>query len=425
MLDPQSLVIVRDKLTAQDFYRPAHQTIYSAIMELASENAPLDAVSTKARLEDKKALERVGGLEYLAKILESVPSTANIGYYVGIVKDKSVKRCLWQLTRSVGDAAIADQQTAKDVLIAGQTKMYELYNSLQTEVDHAGTLGDSAIKVMQDIRAGKLTYWPTGLRSLDKVITGFAPGNYVTIGARTGTYKTALALHIAYHYARTHGPVIYVSGEMPRWDLAKRIIQAIAEVSNDAVRRRQLTEEQLARLDTATREVAAVPLHLIGRSMDLASIAIKARSITMSSMQPVSLIIIDYLQLMKLPRAATRREAVAEYSASLKQLALSMNCVVIGVSQLRRMETGEKERRPTEHDLKESGSIEQDSDLILLLMQAEGNDQYQNIEGRAALQLWVRLAKYREGMVTGWPDGDQYAPRLYVRPGESRFLGHI
>jgi replicative DNA helicase len=360
MLSTKAIWEVLDSLAPSDFYLPKHEVIVGAAARLAHQNQPIDPITLMDELGRAGELDKAGGAEYL-HVLHAAPSTAtNVGYYVDIVKDRSLRRRL----------AIAGMKVAQ-MGQSAEGDAFELADLARAEVDGvaAGARVDvhavgSTIDALIDRLDQKPEYVPTPWPSLDKLIGGLAAGNLVIVGARPGEGKTIVGLQCATRLAH-EGLVAFISLEMGEDELQIRLISQYGEVHMKSLRNRTLNKEQWGRVAIARQRFQEAPIYIGDDISTLTQIRSFVRSVARKG--KLVGVVIDYLQLIEGGGKENRQQDVAEFSRGLKKLAKQLHVPVIALSQLSRPPQGRTSRTPLLTDLRESGAIEQDADVVLLL----------------------------------------------------------
>jgi len=429
MLEPDSVLpVVRRLLDVSDFYRPAHGVIFQAIFRVVDARISVDLVAVKNELDRMGRLAEVGGIEYVLAMAEGVPSAANVEFYAGLVRDKSLLRQTIRAARKLERDAYAGTAVAAEVIGSGQQALYDLARPLS--IGDEAYVGDASRRVLVNMEAeithGKPTErrFSSGYPDIDRCIHGLRGGRVVTLAAKTKAGKSMCALNMAFHVAMQGGPVLYISGEMRTTELAERYLSMCAPINGDSIKNpRTVRQEDWARIARAGELLDPLPLRLVGRGLSLSEIGMMARELGTKHGKPTALIVVDYLMRMKLPRARELRERVGEFTRELKNLAMELDACVLLVSQLKRLT--DDNAKPSLHDLKESGDIENDSDAVLLIHTPPGTPAVYGPDGQAAMESWVRVAAARDGMATAWPkagDNNPDAVRLRWQPWHMRFL---
>jgi len=389
------------------FYDMRHREIYRTLVEMFEAKAGIDVITLMQRLKDKNQLEGVGGLEYLASLPDKVPSSANLKYYIDIVRDKYfLRRIIRTCNEVVGN--VYEYEGEVDALV-DQVETQILRISEDKEAGRSATpsvydLVHGAIDKIEQYHAsqGMLTGLPTGFPDLDKMTTGLHGGEMIVIAARPSMGKTSLAMNIAEHVAIDQKlPVGVFSLEMAAEALVLRILCSRSKVNLRRIREGFFSERDFPKLTGAAGKLAAAPLHIDDTS-GLSILQLRAKARRLWQQHGIKLFVIDYLQLLHSTsrRADNRQQEIADISSGVKGLAKELNVPVIVLSQLNRELEKDKSRKPRLSDLRESGAIEQDADLVGLLYKPSGDDEEEAPEQEGA-PVRLCIAKQRNG-----PTGD-------------------
>ncbi len=404
MLDKEAVSKALQYLDHTAFYKDANQIIFRAMEDLFNEGQPVDQVSVIDRLKSKKTLDKAGGAYYITGLVESTPSAANIEYYAKIVLEKSIFRKLIVSSNEIQNEAYEARDPAYDVLDRAEQKIFALSESrLKGGFKNITDVLNRTFEHIDSIHKKKwyTTGIPTGLTDLDDLTSGLQPGDLDILAGRPSMGKTALALTIARNSAvEFNVPVGIFSIEMADYQLAMRFLCAEARVDSHAVRTGKLPKEQWQRLSMQTGRLSKAPI-FIDDSPTLTMMEIRAKSRRLKAEHDIQLIIVDYLQLIKGQRAENRQQEITEISRSLKALAKEINVPVLAVSQLSRaVEMRGGDHRPQLSDLRESGAIEQDADVVLFIYRksiydrrAGKDEKYLEDENKAQ----IIVAKQRNG----------------------------
>lgn len=398
LLSADATADVVEVLRENDFYRPANQLIYAAIVDLYTRGEPVDAITISAELSRSGSIARVGGAPYLHTLVSSVPTAANAGYYARIVADKSVLRRLVEAgTRIVQLGYAAEGAEVADVVDRAQAAIYDVTESRNTE-DFV-ILEQLLVPTLDEIEAiqgrdGTLSGVPTGFADLDRLTNGLHPGQMIIIAARPSLGKSTLALDFCRAASLRHGlPSVFFSLEMSRSEIVMRLLSAEARIGLGAMRTGRMNDDDWARLARRMGEVSDKPL-FIDDSPNLTMMEIRAKARRLKQRHGLRLIVLDYLQLMSSPRKVeNRQQEVSEISRSLKLLAKELEVPIVCLSQLNRNSEQRADRRPMISDLRESGSLEQDADMVILLHR---EDVYEKESPRAG-EADLIVAKHRNG----------------------------
>ena len=398
LLSQDAIAEVIETLRAPDFYRPAHQVIYDTVLDLYGRGEPADAVTVSAELTKRGEIARVGGAPYLHTLISSVPTAANAGYYAKIVHEQSVLRKLVEVGTRItqrgysaegADAAAILDWAEAEVLSIAEKRTGEDYLPLSDIMP--GTLDE--IEAIGS-RGGQMIGVPTGFQDLDALTNGLHPGQMVIIAARPAVGKSTLALDLARAAAVKHGlTAAFFSLEMSRNEITMRLLSAEARVALHAMRSGTMNDDDWTRLARRMSEVSEAPL-FIDDSPNMSMMEIRAKCRRLKQQHDLRLVVVDYLQLMSSgKRVESRQVEVSEFSRSLKLLAKELGVPVVALSQLNRGPEQRTDKKPMVSDLRESGSIEQDADVVILLHR---EDAYEKESPRAG-EADLIVAKHRNG----------------------------
>ena len=392
---------------AEVFYDLRHQTIFSTLVEMFDSREAIDVITLQQRLKNKQLLEEVGGIAYLAALPDTVPSAANLSYYLDIVQEKFLLRRMIQTCTEVvgrvydyvGEVDALMDEVERDILRISESRV-------QSQTTTIKELVKKAISTIEDFhqRQGVLTGVGTGFTDLDKMTSGLHGGEMVVIAARPSMGKTSLAMNIAeYVSIEQRLPVGVFSLEMTSESLVLRMLCSRSRVNLRNVREGFLAERDFPKLTGAAGKLASAPL-FIDDSSALSILQLRAKARRMSQQYGIKLFVVDYLQLLHSTarRAENRQQEIADISSGIKSLAKELNVPVIVLSQLNRELEREKNRKPRLSDLRESGAIEQDADVVGLLYTPSGDDEESggSVE-QDAVPVNLLIAKQRNG-----PTGD-------------------
>lgn len=401
MLSKDAIADVVEVLRPGDFYRPAHQQIYEAVCDLYVRGAPVDAVTVSDELAHRGDLPRIGGTPYLHTLVSSVPTAANAAYYAGIVAERAVLRRLIEAgTRIVQlgyNATSGGGHDVADAVDRAQAAVYEVTERRGAE--EFVKLEEVLQQTLSEMEAigghgGAMIGVPTGFRDLDDYTNGLHPGQLIVVAARPAVGKSTLALDVARSAAiRNHMTTVIFSLEMSRSELTMRLLAAEAKVSLKSMRSGTMTDDDWTRLARKIGEIAEAPLFL-DDSPNLTMMEIRAKARRLKQRHDLRLLVVDYMQLMSSARRVeNRQQEVAEMSRSLKLLAKELEIPILAVSQLNRNPEQRQDKRPQLSDLRESGAIEMDADIVILLHR---EDMYEPESPRAG-EADLILAKHRNG----------------------------
>jgi len=371
LLQEDAILHVVELLKPEDFYRKSHEIIFRSIGRLFEKGNGVDLVTLAEELKRKDLLEKIGGVTYLTNLINSVPTAANIEYYVKTIEEKSILRNLINNATKIISMGYEEKEDAKFLLDKAEHLMFEVSqrNLGQAFVPIKEILQDSFEKI-EDLyhRDEYITGIPSGFAEFDDITTGFQPSELIIIAGRPGMGKTAFCMNIAQNAAISKNtPVAIFSLEMSKSQLVQRMLCSEARVDAHNLRKGRLAESDWPTLSMAAGRLSSAPI-FIDDSAGVTSLEIKAKARRLKAQHNLGLIIIDYMQLMQnSSRAENRQQEISEISRSLKSLARELNVPVIAASQLSRAVEQRNERRPRLSDLRESGAIEQDADLVIFI----------------------------------------------------------
>lgn len=371
LVDPQCLTIIQsDGFKTEYFYMPQHKLIYSAILRLDASGGSIDPLLVLEEMKKSGDFDDASGRQYLAQLAEAVPSTANVESYANIVQDKFYKRELIRASTAILEKTQNEEANAEELLDGAEQEIYAIRQGKGTsEAARFGEIVvdkvlDRLVKLNGENRADYLGI-STGFRQLDRTIAGLNRSDLIIVGARPAMGKTSFALNLALNVATKGKKVLFFSLEMTKEQLASRVISMYARVKGQKLRNGLLDEADWVRLSTATDALHEVPLYFD----DTSNISVNEMKAKILRLKDVDCVMVDYLQLMKSPnRTESRVQEVSEITRNLKLMAKDLEIPVIVLAQLARgTEARGKSHRPQLSDLRESGSIEQDADIVLML----------------------------------------------------------
>jgi replicative DNA helicase len=397
LLDNEVLLNVLEILRGGEFYRAANRTIFAAVMELFERNEPCDLVTLSDLLRSQKKLEEVGGASYLASLVDRVPSSANAGQYARIVKEKSMVRTLISRATEIVASGFDSSLTAENLLDRAEQAIFQVSEDrINPSFFPIKEIIKQSIKTLETLydRREMITGVPTGFTDLDRLTSGFQSSDLIIIAGRPSMGKTALALNIARHAAvEADTPVGIFSLEMNKAQLGMRMLCSEARVDSQKMRSGFLSERDWPRLTRAAGTISEAPL-FIDDTPAISAIELRAKSRRLKRDQNLGLIIVDYLQLMRgSPGSERREQEISEISGSLKALAKELDVPVVALSQLNRRVEERHDKRPQLADLRESGAIEQDADVIAFIYRDEVYHPDSPDQGRAE----IIIGKQRNG----------------------------
>ena len=397
LIENDALNIVIEFLEDGDFYREAHQKIFKSMIALSEKNEPLDLITLTNELKKKKELEDIGGASYLAGLVESVPTAANIAYYAKIVKEKSILRKLISTATEIVTQSYQERKNLEDFLDEAEQAIFRISeNQVRPAFYPIKEIVKESFKVIERLYEKKelITGVPSGFKDLDRKTAGFQNAELIIVAGRPSMGKTALCLNIVQHAAiATKIPTAIFSLEMSKEQLAIRMLCSEARVDSARLRSGFLSESDWPKLTMAAGALSDAPI-FIDDSAAISVLELRAKARRLKADRGLGLVIVDYLQLMRGRSGAERREQeISEISRSLKALAKELNIPVIAISQLSRKAEDRPGRRPQLSDLRESGAIEQDADVIIFIYRDEVYNPDSDQRGTAE----VIIGKQRNG----------------------------
>jgi len=378
LLDNASWDRVADLLTENDFYRREHRLIFRAIAALCQESSPADVVTVSEWLEQSGDLEKVGGLTYLGSLANNTPSAANIAAYAAIVRERAIMRSLVEAAGDISGAAYSPEgRNAAELLDFAEGRILEIseLGPRRGEFQPINRLLSQAVDRIDALYRSEssITGVPTGFTDLDEMTSGLQAADLIIIAGRPSMGKTSLAMNIAENAAVGHkAPVAVFSMEMPGTQLAMRMMASLGRINAHRVRTGKLDDEDWPRLTSAVSLLNEAPIY-IDDTPGLSPLELRARARRIKREHGLGLILVDYLQLMQSPDAANENRAteISGITRALKNLAKELNVPLIAMSQLNRSVESRNDKRPLMADLRESGAIEQDADVILFIYRDE------------------------------------------------------
>lgn len=401
LIDNNTLPEVLEILSEKDFYRESHRRIFSGMLDLFERNEPADLITLTNVLKEKGALESVGGASYLAELVDSFPVAANVAHYGRIIRDKATLRRLIERAASITSRCFEDRGDVENILDFAEQSVFEISEDKIKPSFHplADILTDT-FKTVEQAYENKVlvTGVPTGYHDLDVLTSGFQPGDLIVIAGRPSMGKTALALNMAQHACRQKElPAAVFSLEMSKEQLSLRMLSSEAAVDSAKMRGGFLSESDLARISRAAGSLYDLPI-FIDDSPAISALEIRAKARRMKMERGLGLVMIDYLQLMRGRASAERRDLeISEISRSLKALAKELSVPVVALSQLNRKVEERTNKRPVLSDLRESGAIEQDADVIIFIYRDEVYNKDGDNPNKGIAE--INVAKQRNGPI--------------------------
>lgn len=394
---PEAVMLAQESLTPDDFYDPAHHEIFDAMVHLASLSRPVDLVTLDEELIRRGRLEGVGGIDYLVELSQFVPTTANVSAYIRIIDEKSTLRKLIDASQFIAQSSYAAEEETPDILAEAEKKIYDITmrkGGDMLQPIQSVLLGTYERIETLDRNRGKIEGVPTGFADLDRMLTGMHPGEFILIAARPSMGKTSIGMNIVENAAIRNGARVAVfSLEMPAEQLVMRMLCSEACVDMQSVRRGMLNPEDWEKLTDAMVPIARSHIYIDATSgISVPEVRSKARRLQME--HGLDLILIDYLSLMSATgRNNSRQEEVSSISRALKGLAQELKVPIIVLQQLSRANAGRSDHRPILSDIRDSGAIEQDADVVMFLHR----EAYYDPETEKKNIAEVIIAKQRNG----------------------------
>ena len=397
IFDEKALTTCVETLSVDDFYTTAHKSIFRAMESLFAVGTPVDIVTLSDKLGSE--LDSVGGVAYLSGIVQNVLSTENLSHYVSIVEGKSVLRRLVGAASEIIDISTRDEDEVPQILDRSEQLIFNILDKQGSKgFYHISEVVKSSMALLEELKkkGSSVTGVPTGFKELDALTAGLQKSALIIIAARPGVGKTSFALNIAEHASIKHKvPVAIFSLEMSKEELVNRVLSSEALVSSEKMRVGDLSPAEMTKLAHSLPGIINAPIYIDDTpGISISEIRAKCRRLKLE--KNIGMVVIDYLQLMETKGGTDNRaQAVAEISRSLKIMAKELEIPVITLSQLNRMSEGRKDKRPQVSDLRESGSIEQDADMVLLLYNPDTANEEENAEKSNIVECIV--GKHRGG----------------------------
>ena len=401
LLKPDAVTTAAEELSADDFYRETHRLIFEAMMELKERTEPVDLVTLTEQLKKADKLAKIGGIPALSLIANSVPTAANVHYHARIVHEKAQLRSLINAATEIAGAAYESADEVEDIMDSAEKRILQVASGKRSK-DFV-PLQDILLDTLEQIdlrynNKGSITGLPTGFTELDHLTAGLQKSDLILVAARPSMGKTAFTLNIAAHVVlRAKEPVAFFSLEMSKEQLVQRLLCSEGRIDSQRLRVGELEEKEWGDLiDTANR-LSAAPLY-IDDTPGITVMELRSKARRLKAEHGLSLIVIDYLQLMQgrgNKSGDNRQQEISEISRSLKALARELNVPVIALSQLSRSVESRQIKRPMLSDLRESGSLEQDADIVMFLYRED----YYDPETENKNITEVIIAKHRNGPV--------------------------
>jgi replicative DNA helicase len=399
LLDTSALAKVMEILQESHFYSPASQKIYRAILDLFSRNVAPDLVTLNDLLKQNKVLEEIGGSEYLSNVVANVITTANVEHHARVVLDKALKRSVINAAMELLKNGFDDTNPAAEILDYAQNIIFDIKErGLRKEPTHIRNYIMKVLETAEKMRGERLlTGIGTGYYKLDEMTSGFQKGDFIIVAGRPSMGKTAFVLNVAQYAAvKQNLPVAIFSLEMSAEMLVQRLLCCAAEVNSTNFRRGKLSNQDWVNLATAAGNFDKAPIY-IDDSPNLSILEIKAKARRLRAENDIQMVVIDYMQMLEgvksVRNQASRQQEISEISRALKGMAKELSCPVVVVSQLSRSPEHRPDNRPRLADLRESGAIEQDADVVILIYREE----FYNAETEKKGIAEMNVAKQRNG----------------------------
>ena len=405
MLDNQAYDRVAELVVSQDFYTRTHKLIFEAMTELAELGDPIDLITISESLEKNNKLAGIGGFAYLAEIAKNTPSAANIDAYANIVRERAVVREMIGVANEIAEAGFnTEGRTSHDLLDFAESKVFKIAEQRSKSTEGPQSIHNILEKTVDKIEElyqspqDGVTGVSTGYADLDKMTTGLQPSDLIIVAARPSMGKTTFAMNLAEHAAMTQDkPVLIYSLEMPSEQIMMRMLASLGRINQTKVRTGQLDDDDWARLSSTMGLLMEKGKMYVDDASGLTPTDVRSRARRIARDHGgISMIMVDYLQLMRVPSLSDNRTLeIAEISRSLKSLAKELKCPVVALSQLNRTLEQRADKRPINSDLRESGSIEQDADLIMFIYRDEVYNEDSTEKGIAE----IIIGKQRNGPI--------------------------
>ncbi len=397
LLEKDSILNCIEILHWEDFYKTAHQTIYQCALDLFEKNQVVDLITLTEELRKRKQLDEVGGATYLATLMSSVPTAANVSYYAKIVEEKAILRKLINHATQIVAMGYEEQEEAQVLLDKAENLIFDVsQQKIRNFFSPIKDLLTESFEKIEDLyHSGNfITGVPTGFVNLDELTTGFQPSELIIVAGRPSMGKTAFCMNIAQFAAMQHKiPVAVFSLEMSKSQIVQRMLCSEARIDTHALRRGTMPEEDWPKLSLAAGRLSTAPI-FIDDTAGISPLEIKAKTRRLKAKHDLGLVLIDYLQLIQTgTKIENRQQEISQISRSLKGLARELNVPVVAVSQLSRAVEQRSDQRPRLSDLRESGALEQDADVVVFIYREEYYKPKSSKKGIAE----VLISKQRNG----------------------------
>ena len=401
-LSKYALQKICDELNSDDFYLESHVKIFDVLYQLNEEGAPVDITIVTDRLEKNKTLASVGNIEYLVEIINAVPSASNIDYYINIVHEKAILRKLINVSESIVSDSYLENGNVNDILDGAEMKIFNVVKTRKSSEFHK--IQDVVYKAQENLeklcnQKGEITGLATGFYEIDKLTSGLHENELIIIAARPAMGKTAFALNVATNVAKTTNKAVAIFNlEMNAEQLVMRMFSSLGQIDGNRIRNGRLDNNDWSKLSEGISKLADTNIYIDDTpGISIGDIRSKCRRLA-ASKEGLALVVIDYLQLISGSSKYTgnRQQEVAEISRSLKTMALELGVPVIALAQLSRAVEGRDDKRPLMSDLRESGSIEQDADIVAFLYRDDYYNKEARMDGNISISEFI-VAKHRNG----------------------------
>lgn len=385
-------------LNENDFYLPAHRKIYHSIIELYRKNEPIDYLTATNELRRAKAIDNIGGATYLTSLTEILPNTSNAKNYAKIVSEKSILRQLISRSTDIINVCYSQTLDADDILDDAEKKIFDISEKRITGgLTHISDVMSETLEMLGENK-GLVSGVHTGFKELDQAVSGFQKGQLIILAARPGVGKSALALNIATNAAlETDTPVAIFSYEMTKSELAQRLICSEARVNLTSLRRGYISKKDFEKLSYAMSKLSQAPI-FVDDNVEGTVLSIRAKARRLMAKEGLGLIIIDYLHMMRgFGRFENKQQEISSISRELKLLAMELQVPVLALSQLSREPEKRPDHKPILSDLRESGSLEQDADVVLFIYRPEIYAKDEEERTKSAGFAHILVAKQRSG----------------------------
>ena len=393
----EAIANVIEIIKGDDFYKPAHTEIYEAIMSLYGQGEPADAITIAEELNRRGTLEKIGGKPYIHGLLEAYPTASSAAHYARIVEEHALLRALIQAGGSVQEIGFSMPEDVAEAIDEAEELIYNVGDKRLKDDYHP--IRELLVKAMEDVetlyeRGEHLTGLGSGFPDLDEITAGFQPANLIIVAARPAMGKSSILNDFALQAAtRSKAPVVIFTLEMSKEEVVQRFLASEAKVDSQRLRKGSLQEQDWSRLSSALGRLAEAPI-FIDDTANITMMEMRAKCRRLKARHGLGLVIVDYLQLMQSPRKSeNRQQEVSEISRNLKILARELSVPVICASQLNRGVEMRADKRPLLGDLRESGSIEQDADMVCFIYR----DEVYNPDSEAKGEAEFIVAKHRNG----------------------------